>query len=195
MKSLDEIAVECGTDKATVFTRTYAKPHCYTPHLEVFFAPMRDKPIRLLEIGIGGGESVRTWLEYFTAAEIHGIDFVQDTNIWNTPKGKPHERYTFCHGDQSCSTFWACFLANHGDQKWDVIIDDGSHLSADIMKTFEIMWPHVAPGGIYEIEDLGVAPETFPWLIDFVAAQSSGVGDKASITFAKELVIIKKANV
>ncbi len=192
MDSLDEIAIRNGTDKATVFTRTYAKPHGYTPHLEVFFAPMRDKPINLLEIGVGGGESVRTWLEYFPNAQIHGIDFVQDTNIWNTPKGRPHERYTFCHGDQSCSTFWACYLANLGDGKFDVVIDDGSHLAPDIMKTFEVLWPRLNPGGIYEIEDLGVAPETFPWLIDFVAALSSGAGDKASITFAKELVIIKK---
>jgi hypothetical protein len=193
--SLDEIMIECQSDKATVFTRTYAKPHGYTPHLEVFFAPMREKPIRLLEIGVGGGESVRAWLHYFPNATIHGIDFVQDTNPWNSPKEKPHERYSFCHGDQSCSTFWACYLANLGDLKFDIIIDDGSHLSPDIMKTFEVLWPKLNSGGIYEIEDLGVAPETFPWLIDFVAALSSGVGDKASVTFARELVIIKKANV
>jgi hypothetical protein len=193
MDSLDAIAQRHGTDKATVFTRTYAKPHGYTPHLETFFAPMREKPIRLLEIGVGGGESVQTWLEYFPQAQVHGIDFVKDTNPWNTPEAKPHERYSFCHGDQSCSTFWACYIANLGELQFDVVIDDGSHITMDIIKTFEVLWPRVAPGGIYEIEDLGVAPGTFPWLIDFVAALSAGTGDKASITFAKELVIIKKA--
>lgn len=195
MDSLDAIAIRNGTDKATVFTRTYAKPHGYTPHLEVFFAPMRDKEIRLLEIGVGGGESVRTWLEYFSQAQVFGIDFVQDTNPWNNPKEKPHERYSFCHGDQSCSTFWACYLANLGDGKFDVVIDDGSHLAPDIMKTFDVLWPRLNSGGIYEIEDLGAAPEAFLWLIGFSAQANSGVGDIASVTFAKELVIIKKANV
>jgi len=192
MDSLDTIAQRHGTDKATVFTRTWAKPHGYTPHLERFFSELREKPIRLLEIGVGGGESVRTWLEYFPNAQVHAIDIVQDTNPWNSPKEKPHERYTFCHGDQSCSTFWSCFLANHGDNLWDVVIDDGSHVSADIIKTFDALWPHVAPGGIYEIEDLQVAPETLPWLMGFVPESASGVGDKASIALSKELVIIKK---
>ncbi len=193
MSTLDEIAIANGTDKATVFTRTYAKPHGYTPHLETFFAPMREKPIRLLEIGVGGGESIKTWLEYFPNAFIYGIDFVQGTNPWNTVGAQPHERYSFCHGDQSCSTFWACYIANLAGEKLDVVIDVGSHLSPDIMKTFDALWPYVAPGGIYEMEDLNVAPETFPWLLDFVAALSAGTGDKASITFAKDLVIIKKA--
>ncbi len=37
---------------------------------------------------------------------------------------------------------------------YDIIIDDGSHLNADIIKTFQFFYSRLAPGGIYVIEDL-----------------------------------------
>lgn len=36
---------------------------------------------------------------------------------------------------------------------YDVIIDDGSHLNSDVIKTFELMFPLLNDGGIYIIED------------------------------------------
>lgn len=39
---------------------------------------------------------------------------------------------------------------------FDAIIDDGSHLASDIMNTFDALWPHVNPGGVYFIEDLQI---------------------------------------
>src|SRR6516225_1237582 len=84
-KSLDELLIIHGSDKATEHTRTYAKPHGYSVVMEKYFAPLRDKPIKFLEIGIGGGESARAWLDYFENAQIYGVDFVKDTNIFNQP--------------------------------------------------------------------------------------------------------------
>ena len=40
--------------------------------------------------------------------------------------------------------------------EFDAIIDDGSHLNADIMNTFDALWPHLKPGGTYFMEDLQV---------------------------------------
>jgi hypothetical protein len=37
---------------------------------------------------------------------------------------------------------------------YDIIIDDGSHLSTDIVKTFKFFYLRLAPGGIYVTEDL-----------------------------------------
>jgi hypothetical protein len=36
----------------------------------------------------------------------------------------------------------------------DFVIDDGSHVGEHIVKSFEILWKHVKPGGYYFIEDL-----------------------------------------
>src|SRR5258705_6198874 len=91
--TLDELAIKHGTDKASQFTRTYAKPHDYCRHLEGFFEPMRNHYINLIEIGVGGGESIKTWLDYFLAAQIYGVDLRHDTNEWDSLGASPINRY------------------------------------------------------------------------------------------------------
>lgn len=189
MESLDTLGIKHGTDKASQFSRTYAKPHDYLRHLEMFFEPLRDKPIKLAEIGVGGGESVKTWLEYFPAAHIYGVDIVSGTNPYNTPGAKTHERYTFACGNQSKPEFWKKFVEVYGGE-WDVVIDDGSHDSRDIQTTFRALWPHMNSGGIYEIEDLDAAPAAATWIRSF--CPTVGYDDIDSIYFARELAILRK---
>jgi hypothetical protein len=190
MRTLDEIAIQFKTDKASAFNRTYAQPHDYCRHLERFFKPLRDKGIRLLEIGVGGGESIQTWLEYFPFAKIYGVDINHSTNPWNTP-GSPIPRYTFIHGDQSNKVFWQSFIkVNGGD--WDIVIDDGSHVGEHIITTFYSLFPHVSHGGIYEIEDLGVALGAAAWLRSQSEHVHVGASDIDSIHFSKELAILVK---
>lgn len=208
--TLDQIAIEQGTDKATKFTRTYAKPKGYTVHYERVFEPLRDKPIRLVEIGVGGGESIRTWLYYFLCAEVIGIDNVSNTNEWNTPKrletdydpgdleAKYHARHAFHAADQTDPTFWACFAADYG-QTIDIAIDDGSHEPKAVQMSFTLLWPLIKPGGLYCIEDLGCG-FTNPgysshghWVSELTGQLLlNGTGDIDSIYIAKELCIIRK---
>lgn len=205
MKTLDEIAIEHGTDKATQFTRTYAKPKGYTLHYERFFDELRDKPIKLVEIGVGGGESVRTWLEYFPNALVMGIDNVHSTNQWNTPQGFQQEenldqshRYAFMAADQTDPTFWACFAADVG-RTIDIAIDDGSHEPKAVQISLEGLWPCVKPGGLYCIEDLGCGftsegfPNHYEWAGSIaVKMLAHGFNDIDSIYIARELCIIRK---
>lgn len=184
--------IEHGSDKATVHTRTYAKPHGYTVEMAKVFDPIREQPIKFCEIGVGGGESIRAWLDYFPNAQIYGIDNVKDTNILNTP-GKPYKRYTFSHGDQTDRTMWACFRANCGVD-WDVILDDGSHTNEGTIIAFEEMWPHVKSGGMYIIEDLATAstagtvfvkngwPNQMDWLKDKMHKMNLGESDIESLS-------------
>lgn len=151
--TLNEIGIKNGTDKASshpVFG------HDYLRHYEKFFMPIKDREIRFMEIGVGGGESVKTWLDYFSKALIFGLDVVKNTNPWNTVGEKTHERYTFIHGDQSDKTMWECLCADRG-ALWDVIIDDGGHYNNQIITSFNSMWPRITTGGLYCIEDLGVS--------------------------------------
>jgi hypothetical protein len=203
MSTLDEIAIRYGTDKATVFTRTYAKPHGYTLHLEPFFAPLRDQPIKFLEIGAAGGESIKTWLEYFPNAKVFGVDNNQGTNPWNTVDSGADPRYTFVYGDQTDKTMWACFAVNYGAD-WDVVLDDGSHTSQGIITAFNCLWPLVKSDGLYVIEDLGVCygagsvflspgfPCHMDWLRGLLDEMNNGRGDIESVHFSRELAIIKK---
>ena len=45
---------------------------------------------------------------------------------------------------------------------FDAIIDDGSHTNGAIMKSFELLWPSVKPGGRYFVEDMCVGRRS-PW--------------------------------
>jgi len=201
--TLDEIAISHGTDKATVFSRTYAKPKGYTIHMAQFFEPWRDKAIRFVEIGVGGGESIRTWLDYFYKAHVIGIDNVRDTNIFNQP-GKPFKRYTFVYGDQTDETFWKCFAVDYG-RDFDIIVDDGAHMNDATVISFNGLWPLLRSGGLYCIEDLATAyggdpvfvkngfPQQINWLREMVDEMNQGRGDVSSIYFSKELAILRKA--
>jgi hypothetical protein len=191
MKTLDEIMIEVESDKASQFTRTYARPHGYTVHLERFFDPIRNDPIKLLEVGTGGGESMRGWLEFFPNARVYGIDIVSNTNPYNTPGTDIHERYTFSCGDQSKPEFWKKFVEVYGGD-FDVVIDDGSHQSDDIMTTISCMWPHIKSGGIYEIEDLNSAPEAAKHIQAWANGIISGTSTADSIYFARELCVMRK---
>ena len=37
---------------------------------------------------------------------------------------------------------------------WDFIVDDGGHRAHNIKISYETLWSHVSPGGIYAIEDV-----------------------------------------
>jgi len=205
VKTLDQIAISHGTDKATSHPIVgNGKGHSYTPVYEKFFDPLRDQPINFLEIGVGSGESILTWMEYFTHADtrIVGVDIVHDTNEWNIPGDVLDGRYTFNQGDQSDEGFWTSFLSNHGTN-WDVVMDDGAHVSQHIITTFKHLWPALKSGGLYCIEDLHCAyyPEFWRdgWQnhMDFVkdmldAINRSERGIK-SIHYTRQLAIIQKS--
>lgn len=190
MKTLDEIAIKHGTDKATV----HAHPHGYTPFYSQAFAPMRYEPVKLMEIGVGSGESIRTWLEYFPNARVHGVD------IANQP-ALEHERYTFTQGDQSKPEFWKEFTDKQGSD-WSIIVDDGGHFTNQIVISFNSLWAHIRPGGYYCIEDLGCGyntiflPNGFPSHVDYIRdilhhinKGERGIGQ---LHFSRELAIIQK---
>jgi len=207
MKTLDQIACECGTDRASVFTRTWGKPHNYAVHYDKLFTPLRDQPVKLLEVGVGGGEGVRMWLDYFNhpASAIFGVDNQHDTNPWDSLIGtSPTSRYTFTHGDQMDSEFWKRFIEWPYGTGWDICIDDGFHSNLAIITTFNALWPHVKAGGFYAVEDLGTAyggPSMFvnpswPDHVTFLKGKIDELnkgGEIDSIYFAKELCVLRKA--
>jgi cephalosporin hydroxylase len=203
MRSLDELFLSFGSDKATI----HENAHGYAPHYEEAFAPMRDKPIRLLEIGVGSGASVKGWLAFFPEATVVGVDITQGTNDWNTVGVQPNPRYAFIPGDQASQEFWESFsFAKDGGL--DIIIDDGGHYANQVITTHNCLWPCLKPGGFYCIEDLNVSyPDLWekygdsfvkePWMshMDFLKAKLDDVNRKheiESMRFSRELVIIKK---
>jgi hypothetical protein len=143
-RDLAWLARLCGTDK-------WGR-HWYAPHYQAHFAPLRKKRITLLEIGVGGyedplrgGESLRLWKAYFPNARIFGID-VFDKRALEEPRIRTFQ------GSQEDPAFLARVVAETGPL--DIVIDDGSHVNAHVLASFEALFPHLREGGVYVLEDL-----------------------------------------
>ena len=135
MQNLKEIGKKYPTSK----NRTG-----FIPIYEHFFDSLREKEINILEIGVENGYSLKLWREYFINAKICGIDIdKKDFSIENVE--------IFC-GDQSDHNFLSKVVEKYG--KFDIIIDDGSHLSKHIISSFNYLFDHLNEDGLYIIEDL-----------------------------------------
>lgn len=140
-RTLDQIALSTGEGGDKDSTR-----HAYTGRYSELFESIRDSSLKLLEIGIGNGSSMKIWLEYFPKAEIFGVD------IDPKPVFDPIRQRSI-RGDQTDIFFWKTFLEKYGIG-WDIIIDDGSHKTDGISTSFAMLWPALKSGGVYCIEDL-----------------------------------------
>lgn len=117
----------------------------YLHHYERHFEPLRQLPVKLLEIGVNYGCSLRLWRDYFEKGDIHGADI--------NPECIDHksDRITVHILDQGSQPDLATMAALG---PWDIIIDDGSHYVPHIVSTFGALWPSISPGGFYVVEDM-----------------------------------------
>ena len=154
MRTLTEIFNENFSDKGTVMEGWEA--HGYSPLYEQWFDPIREQPIRLLEIGVCDprkpGASLVSWYEYFPTAQIFGYDIVDATEFDN-------DRIKTFMGDQSSPTDLQRFVDMYGGD-FDIIIDDGSHIDAHQQARLAFLFQFVKPGGQYVVEDMQVSPNT-----------------------------------
>ena len=121
-----------GSDKGPTYITLY----------ERFFERLRDKPVRLLELGIASGGSLRYWAGYFPHGQIVGLDLA--------PPPIDHPRITTVAGNQAnTAALDAC-----GDS-FDIVIDDCAHVATAARASFDHLFPKVVSGGIYAIEDWG----------------------------------------
>jgi len=136
-KTLDEIGRGFGTDKSSQW-------HSYLKYYDQFFRDIRDEHIRLLEIGVWEGASLRTWDEYFKNAVIVGFD-IDNKEQYNSEKVVTYK------GNQASESDLK--EVNSAFGPFDIILDDGSHMGSHQLFSFEKLFPLLNPGGFYVIED------------------------------------------
>jgi hypothetical protein len=121
----------------------------YINEWDRIFSPYRDLPIDLFEIGIQNGGSLEIWAKYFTNAKnIIGCDI--DEKCRELSFTDP--RIEFYVGDANINEIQEKVLESA--PKYDIIIDDGSHRSSDVIRSFCRYYPYLKYDGIYVIEDL-----------------------------------------
>jgi hypothetical protein len=125
--------------------------HLYGWTYQALFRPLKYRRIKLLEIGVGGddndvgGRSLLAWQAFFPFATIIGVDHLPRETVatWHT---------RFRRADQGSAEDLALLCADEGP--FDVIIDDGSHLSQHQLFSFDHLFNALKDGGIYVIEDV-----------------------------------------
>lgn len=142
MSILDQLAILRGTDKSSMV-------HNYCVKYEKYLPFKRHEHLKILEIGVLRGESLKMWKDYFYKSEILGID------IEKKCKAYEEERIIIEIGSQTNESFLNDISQKYG--LFDMILDDGSHINSDIIFSFEKLFPAVKPQGVYVVEDASVS--------------------------------------
>jgi len=121
-------------------------PHyfeAYDRHLSRF----RGTDVHLVEFGVSHGGSLQMWKNYFgPRAKIFGVDI------------NPHcqqlaeEQVEIFIGDQGDRKFLKSLAAKI--PRIDVLIDDGGHTMEQQINTYEELFGHIEPQGVYICEDI-----------------------------------------
>ena len=174
---LHEIGMFNSTDKAWHKRHTFLYEALFEK-----YGFSRNKKINLLELGFSHGFSHLMWYDYFFNSNIVGVDhwniheYYQDRYM---PKKhvdlgyyirkkqdgttvnkleyinnliKNEERFSVYIADQSCKDLADRIVKEHG--RFDIIIDDASHVGEKTRDSFNNLFDSLNPGGLYIIEDL-----------------------------------------
>jgi hypothetical protein len=121
----------------------------YISEYEDLFKEFRDKEINLFEIGVQNGGSLEIWAKYFPKAKrIIGCDInkVCENLVFSDP------RISIIIGDANSDSVEE--QISRSVSGLDIIIDDGSHNSSDIINSFSRYLKYIKYDGLYIIEDL-----------------------------------------
>ena len=143
---LDAIGIKYRTDKCSMM-------HNYLDKYAFFLEKFRTQPIRLLELGVFNGSSVRMWQEYFPRAEIFGVDIEASCRQYED------ERIHIIQADLSDAAQVSMLREIHPR----IIVDDASHIVSHQLLALFTLFDVLPRGGVYILEDLETSlnPELF----------------------------------
>jgi len=126
-------------DKGTV--------HSYIQVYQKYVEKFKNR-CTLLELGVGYGESLRMWEDYFDTGYIIGVQLPS-----------PNDKFLRIVEDYNLNVIYgnatdpelAFILSNI---KFNIIVDDASHKLDDQIKSFNNLFHLVEDGGYYIIEDI-----------------------------------------
>ena len=142
--NLDYLFKKYETDKSNA---SHGFTKYYTNHLN----KLKNRRLNFLEIGSAKGGSAAAFVHYFDKSNV----FCLDVNL--TLVKYKSDKINFFGLDSSNSKMLYKFLKNVKEKfsvkKFDVIIDDGSHILSDQLFSINYFFKYLKKGGYYIIED------------------------------------------
>lgn len=150
-KSLDELFYYYGSDKAEIVQKGNEPGHGFSKFYTENLNQLKDKKIKILEVGSYSGASAAAFKKYFKNSSIYCFDINISKFIYSSEKIYVYG-LNINNEEKLIKTFKSLNI-NRNSNLFDIIIDDGSHYLSDILITFKNLFEYVNNGGIYIIED------------------------------------------
>jgi hypothetical protein len=149
---------------------------------------------KVLEQDYTFGNSLRAWRDYFTNANVYGID-VDENTMFEEDRIK-----TFCSSSMDKDTMDNILSKL---PQFDMVIDDGLHTMEANLETLKIVFPYLKNGGIYVIEDINQeVNQEVNWYIEKLLVDDRFINtigecdytvhDNFNVIFTRVIVIYKK---
>ncbi len=127
--------------------------HKWDHYFEVYhrhFAPFCGQSPVIMEIGVQNGGSLQMWRHYFgPGTRVIGIDLNPQCRQFENADTR------ILIGDQADRGFLA--EVRRQVPHLDILIDDGGHSMTQQINTFEALYPHIQPHGVYVCEDMNTS--------------------------------------
>jgi 23S rRNA U2552 (ribose-2'-O)-methylase RlmE/FtsJ len=99
---------------------------------------------------VKGGASIAAFREYFPKAKIYGIDVDPHCKVFDNPSKNIFVEIMSQTDEAAINAFLK-------DTKFDIILDDASHVNKFTIASYNILNNRIKSNGLYIIEDLGCA--------------------------------------
>ena len=151
LKSLDELFHHYGSDKADIFKKKNQHGHGFSNFYEKKLKRFKNNKINILEIGSFAGASAAAFVKYLPNSQV----FCFDINISNF-KYKSKNIHVFgvdINNEKRIKKILNTIFTNYRFEKFDLVVDDGSHNLKDILTAFKLFFKILKKESLYIIED------------------------------------------
>ena len=149
--TLDELFYHYGSDKGNIFKNTQTQSHGFSKFYIQHLKHLKQKEIKILEIGSYSGASAAAFIKYFRNSSVHCFD-VNISNFIFSSKNMYVYGLDVNNQNKLEKTLKKISLESNSNF-FDIIIDDGSHFLSDILFSLKTLFRYVKKGGIYVLED------------------------------------------
>ena len=147
------LGVKYPTDKSPYNPDVSLHKHAYTSIYNLLFSNLRYKDIKLGELGILDNNSMLSWREFFPNAKLYGFEWF-DERLDKAINDNIDSTYIKMNVKDVNSISDGLSVAG---SKFDILIEDSTHLFEDQIKFVNEAHKHLNPGGILIIEDIFIS--------------------------------------
>ena len=146
-----------NSDKGEIFKNQYAKPskqedkkiiaHGYAKIYEKYLKEHKDKNLNIIELGSFYGNASAAFYFYFKNSQIYSADINPDMYLYRSKRLK-----NFFTDTSSRASIEKNILSRN--IKFDLIIEDASHMLKDQIVSLFILFKNLKSGGFFIVEEI-----------------------------------------